>query len=346
MLRIVAILMAAFFLFSCNGGETKQTQEANHDKQKSEANEQLGQIAILTDSLRMDSTNADLYNKRALEYLKKRKMARALRDVNEALELAPDEPEFLITLSDVYFALSQPQKTRQTLLKTLDLDPGNTNAMLKLAELNLYFRDYMGVNSYADRAIATDPGFAQAYFIKAFAAKEQGDTLEAIRQFQTAVDKDPRHYEALIQLGVLYSAQNNPLAVDYYKRALELDPKSIEALYNLGMYYQGNEMYNEAIKAYNDIITIDPAFKMSYYNLGYIHLAYLGVYQEAVKYFTRAIEADPSYFQAYYNRGYARELMGDVMNARSDYERALEIRPNYNPAISGLNRLDQLGRPE
>ncbi|HRY98862.1 MAG TPA: tetratricopeptide repeat protein, partial [Bacteroidales bacterium] len=159
----------------------------------------------------------------------------------------------------------------------------------------------------------------------------------------------PEHFHAFMQLGLLFAAASDPLAEEYYKRALSLDPRSLEGLYNLGMYYQNQEMFNEAMQAYHDILRLDPGFRMAYYNLGYIHLAYLGVYAESVKYFSQALKVDPSYVEALYNRGYAFELMGDVMNARADYQRALQVQPNYELAVQGLNRLDrveqQSGRP-
>ncbi|MCF8386954.1 MAG: tetratricopeptide repeat protein, partial [Bacteroidales bacterium] len=58
-------------------------------------------------------------------------------------------------------------------------------------------------------------------------------------------------------------------------------------------------------------------------------------------YFNAAIEIDPAYAKAYYNRGYCNELMGNFAQARKDYQRTMDIIPNYEKAIEGLNRLDR-----
>lgn len=337
-----AVLLGFVILASCNSGIPREG-----DKSEAETNLQTNNAApdsmqILTQRIIEMPGDANALNKRALLYLENRKLNEALRDINNALEISPDNPDYLITLSEIYFGLSQVQKTKQTLLKVMDIDPANTNAMLKMAELNLYFKDYEGVKSYAQRALTIDPNFAQGYFILAFAAKEEGDTLNAVRLFRMAVDKNPRNYEALLQLGIIMAAKKDPLAVEYYKNALDLDPKAIGALFNLALYYQNTEEFNEAIKTYNEIIAIEPRFKLPYYNLGFIHLVYLGVYDEAVKYFSRAIQVDDSYVEAYYNRGYSRELMGDLMNAKQDYQKALKLSPNYSLAVEGLNRIDEL----
>ncbi len=69
-------------------------------------------------------------------------------------------------------------------------------------------------------------------------------------------------------------------------------------------------------------------------------MVYLEMFREAINYFNKAINFAPDYVEAYYNRGYCYELLGDHHNARADYQRALNIRTNYDLAIQGLNRLD------
>jgi tetratricopeptide (TPR) repeat protein len=144
-----------------------------------------------------------------------------------------------------------------------------------------------------------------------------------------------------MELGLLFSIRNNRLAVDYFENALKLNPKSIEALYGLGMFYQGNGETHKAIMEYDSILRIDPKYKMAHFNIGYIYLVYIRDYKKAVEYFTDAISCDSKYAEAFYNRGYTYELMGDMQNAKKDYNNALKIRTNYQKPIDGLNRIDK-----
>ncbi len=73
-----------------------------------------------------------------------------------------------------------------------------------------------------------------------------------------------------------------------------------------------------------------------------INLVYLKDFEAAVKFFSKSISLDPKYTDAYFNRGYSYELMGDFINARKDYQKALELFPNYERSIKGLNRLDSM----
>ncbi|HRS53487.1 MAG TPA: tetratricopeptide repeat protein [Bacteroidales bacterium] len=182
--------------------------------------------------------------------------------------------------------------------------------------------------------------------------KDMGDTNKAIKSLTEAVQIDQNNYEAYLYLGILYAGRKNPLAIEYYKNALNIKPAIPEALYNLGLFYQETGDYDKAIQTYTMITTqnINPDspqyifLKHAYYNMGYINLQYTQLYMQAVKHFTSAINIDPYFVEAYYNRGYSYELMGDVIKARKDYEKALKIRVNYDMALQGLNRLDKLDK--
>jgi tetratricopeptide (TPR) repeat protein len=98
---------------------------------------------------------------------------------------------------------------------------------------------------------------------------------------------------------------------------------------------------NEAIATYKEIIEMDSTFAESYFNIGYIYLELLKVNDMAVPYFTKAIKVKPQYKQAYYNRALAFEEVGNVMQAKEDYEAAIKIDPDYVAAILGLQRIEK-----
>jgi len=180
---------------------------------------------------------------------------------------------------------------------------------------------------------------AQAYFLKGFNFLEMGDTTRAVSSFQTTVEQDPEHFEAYMQLGLLNSIKGDSLAIDYFENALEVEPNNKEAMYGIAMFQQENEMYNEALKTYHEILEYHPNFREAHYNLGYVHMYYLQLYRQASLHFSDAIEVDPNYYQAYYNRGYCFELLGDVNNAIKDYQQSLAIEPSYDLAAKGISRV-------
>lgn len=331
---VVLIAFAALLMMSCGSSST--------DKVENNLDSLPPELAELTKAIDAQPTAAGLYNKRAIWYLEHETPDKALSDIGKAIELEPKVPAYYRTMSDVYFSMGKPQRSRDALNKAIEINVDDTASYLKLAELEFYFKEYKNTFDFLDKALQLDPQNAKAYFIRGMAYKEMGDTAKAVRALQVAVDYDQDYYHAYMQLGLLYSVKHNPLAVDYFNNALNLNPQSVETYYALGMYYQENEEYNKAIEAYTTLLKIDPKFKYAHFNLGYIHLVYLQVYDVAIKHFTDAINVDKNYAEAWYNRGYSYELRGDVMNARKDYQQAVMIKPNYQRAVEGLNRLDKL----
>ena len=61
----------------------------------------------------------------------------------------------------------------------------------------------------------------------------------------------------------------------------------------------------------------------------------LGEYQHAIEDYDRAIELDPNYARAYASRGSAFRSLRDYKHAIDDYNRALEYKPNYLWAYAG-----------
>jgi tetratricopeptide (TPR) repeat protein len=326
--------ISIYFLGSCQHGK---------DSTKSERVDSVpADIQQLTSKIALEPQNADLYWERAKKYLDLKNPDKALNDINKAIEIKPGFARYYISLSDIYLVKGMARNCREALEKAISLDSQEIEAYLKLAELSLYYKDYNRVFMYTDQALKVDESSSKAHFIRGFALKEKGDTATAVKAFQKSVDLDQSYYDAYIQLGLIFSARKNKLAEDYFNNALNLKPQSIEALYDLGMYYQETEDFNKAMEKYRAIIQIDPKNKFAYFNLGYIHMFYLKVFNEATKYFSKAIEADPAYVEAYYNRGYCYELMGDVQNARIDYQKSLSLKTNYQLAVEGLNRLDKI----
>jgi len=70
---------------------------------------------------------------------------------------------------------------------------------------------------------------------------------------------------------------------------------------------------------------------------------------DSIKKFDKATQKNPNLFQAWGSLGYAYRKTGDYNAALKAYNRALEIQPNYTPAIEyraeaylGLNQLDDV----
>jgi len=331
------LLLLLLFLGSCNSENRKpQAPEQNATQQD--------ELAVLNDRIQQDSLDASLFKQRAEVYLDRKQINPALSDLGRAIELEPERSDLYITLADAYLSMGKLPNCLEALQKAEKLDPENNEALLKLAEVYLVLQDYDNVYHYIQKSLELDTKNPKEYFIRGYALMEVGDTAAAVRNIQNALDQDQQYYEAAVQLGILYSAKQNPLAEQYLKSAIRIDPNRSAAYYLLGLYYQDVESFAEAVDTYNKLIVIDPGFKEAYYNIGYINLVHYQDFKKAADFFTQAIQQDPGYLDAWFNRGYSEELDGDYPSARRDYKKALDIQANYDRAIEGLNRLDRMGK--
>ncbi len=295
----------------------------------------------LNAAIEANPNQIDLLEKRAKYYMSKSNYDRAAQDYQSAIKLAPDSINYYMQIADLFMQSGKIKNAIGILKRVIKIKPDYPDAYLKLGEISLFLRKYQDVFNYANKALEVDPYSDKAYFLKAYAYKENADTNKAIDSFQKCLRNNSNNYEANVELGILFMNLKNKLAVTYFNNAIALDSTKLDAYYDLGLYYQNNDQLNKALATYKNIEKIAPDFPNSYYNIGYIYLQLLNIPDKSIPYFTKAIIASPNYYQAYYNRGLAYERLGDVFNAKADYKEALKLHSNYEKAIEGLNRVEK-----
>ncbi len=131
-------------------------------------------------------------------------------------------------------------------------------------------------------------------------------------------------------------------AIVAYRESLSLHPTA-EAHTFLGWTYSFQGRLAEAIRECHEAIRVDPSFGNPYNDIG-AYLLQLGKPEEAILWLERARKA-PRYESPHYplcNLGRAYELLGRPGEAREAYLGALEIEPDYRPAVEALRRLEKL----
>jgi tetratricopeptide (TPR) repeat protein len=331
-MRILPIAIALITLpaCSCNGGGDKKSE---------------GPITLADIDQRIldDPSNAALFAKRAMYHEQLDSNVAAMNDWRRAIALDSTNSTYYVALGDLFYRKVRLDDAEQYLTKAFQVDPTDTEARLKLAEMKLVVREYRRAMELANDALRIDPLNAQGYYLKGWIHMEMGDTSLSISSFRTAIEQDPYFYSAFVQLGVLHAAQGERLALDYYNSAIEIMPASVEALYGKGMFAQEHGMDSVALDCYAMIKEVDPRNPLPWYNTGYILLEHQRDLPAAREQFSEAIARMPIYPQAYYNRGLTYELQGILDSASVEYRMALALEPDMTLAAEGLSRLQQRG---
>lgn len=340
MKQFIALFLFISLLYACNTNENnvvenKTTTAAPIDTTNAE---QVKAFKEINEQIKNDVNNTSLYLKRARLFQKYGAVPKAIQDVDRAIAIDSLIPEFYLLKAELLKSQDKLIEAKETLDKCMFVDNKNVQARIELGWLALIAKNYKQALDYADAALKRNIYASEAYFLKGMIFIEKKDTTLAISSFKTAVEQENDYYDAYIQLGILHIYKDKNLAEGYFKNALRINPKSLEALYNIGFFYQENQMYDNAIATYHEILAIQE-FREPYFNLGFIHQEYLSAYEEAIGFYTKAITVEPKYLDAYYNRGLCYEKMNNKPKAKADFQEVLKLNPTHTFAAIALERV-------
>lgn len=96
---------------------------------------------------------------------------------------------------------------------------------------------------------------------------EGSDARRAGEAYGRALELDPRHAEAHLNLGrLLHEAGDLDGAEAHYRAALEADPGSARASYNMGVVLEDRGRDADALEAYEVALRLDPDLAVAHFN--------------------------------------------------------------------------------
>ena len=132
----------------------------------------------------------------------------------------------------------------------------------------------------------------KSFFEEAIELDERGNP-EAERYYLLAVENDESVEDALCNLAILKSSQDEAIAaVDYLTRCLKKSPRHFEAHYNLGNVYSDLGNFELAKVHYELASQIAPEFPNSFYNLGLVLIS-LKEYKRAIECINHYVSLSP-----------------------------------------------------
>ena len=332
-----AMVAVLFCTTACNNTPPKDNQENN--QQVDQVGPSKDPLELLSDSIAMDETRADLYLRRASLYVDREQIGLAMIDVNQAIQLDPKNVDAFMLLSDIYYMMGDEANITAALNKALEIDPNDTRAMVKLAELNLLKQNYNLAFGYVDNALKVSTYNPKAYFVRGMTFMAKQDTVSAMKNFMIAREQDPGFYDPQREICAIYWAQKNPLTESFMRSMMVNFPDQPMVRYDLALFLQDNGNPEEALLHYDTLLMLQPGNSRLLFNKGYVYFVYQGDNEQALSYFNQSLQSDPNYVDALYNKGHVLEQMGDFAQAKSIYSQILKDYPNYQLAVEGMNRV-------
>lgn len=263
--------------------------------------------------------------------------------------------------------------------KLAKLDPGIAEVHATLAAIEFKQREYDAAVHEIQTAQRLKPNLPRLDSLMGLSLSELGRWAEALprleKGFRDKSDGDVRRMCGLQLMRAYTNLGRNADAVETALALNRLYPDDPEVLYETGRIYgnyayvimmrlhdkapgsiwmlqaqgEANEAqknYDAAITAFNHVLIMDPKRPGIHYRLGRI---YLDRYRDgrksedrdaAMREFSAELAVDPRNGNAAYELANMQVEMGNFAQARSLFQRAVKLYPDFEEALVGLGRVD------
>src|SRR5260221_3335646 len=124
--------------------------------------------------------------------------------------------------------------------KITQADPLNPDGWTNIGRVLVQEGDPTGARKVLEKSLAIDPRLARTNFFYARALKEDGDYDGAMAHLRTVLEQFPRDRVVRNELGrVLFLQKRYADAVKEFEQTLSIDPEDLQAHYNLMLCYNG-----------------------------------------------------------------------------------------------------------
>jgi len=163
---------------------------------------------------------------------------------------------------------------------------------------------------------------------------QQHQYEEAIKEFNLAIQANPKNAKAYVNRGSIFRAmhaqaqdQQYDDAIKDFTKAIEIAPKDPSGYLERGQTLVMQKQYTDALTDLNKAAELKPDDMMAVRLRGFAEIG-SGDWDKATADFTTVIEKDPNDAQAYERRGFVYRSQKKFNEAIADYDKSLEIKPD------------------
>ncbi|MCI0567943.1 MAG: tetratricopeptide repeat protein [Acidobacteria bacterium] len=210
----------------------------------------------------------------------------------------------------------------------LEKTPENAAVQFTLGKAYINTKQFDLAIPPLQKALALKPDQPGAHFYLGIAYSQMGQDAEALKEFEAEIPISPDQDAAYSNAAAIYQKQGNlNKALEYYKKAAEIAPNRPELHASMAAIYekQGNQAAAQA--EYKALAAADPEHAaVTWFNIGAI-AKNSDRNEEAIRAFQKAVELDPAYAAAHKELGYALVKQGDFKGAVAQFNKYLELAP-------------------
>jgi tetratricopeptide (TPR) repeat protein len=265
-------------------------------------------------------------------------MALAENDLRTAWQLDPKE-ENALRLTTIL-----RQKNSDTaiafLQQALKKLPQSISLNILLAKGYQSKKEFDKALAICEEIIQRFPGQIDALVLKSELLKQQNKNNEALSILEQAYSYAPGDVDLVHQLAFEYTEAKNPKVLSLADSLIKVDveKRHAEPYYFKGLYYLNSNNYKEAIRQFDLAIQHNFNYINAYINKG-ICFYEQKKYPDALKTFQLAATVFPSEPEPYYWMAKTQQSMGNLNEARLNYQRAYGLDKTFIEAQDSADRL-------
>ena len=214
--------------------------------------------------------------KRGDEYVKKEKFKEAAIEYRNAVKEVPKDSAAHWKLAKASIEAKDIRTAFAELQKTVELAPGNFEALGKLGEIYLITGKKEEATQIADNLVRIRPNDPQGYLLQSGLAVRDGKVDEGIAKLKKASELDPKRIRTLLAIGNMYLLKKDRKgALEWYDKALAADPNAVDVHVTRGNFFfatgerdEGEKEYRKAIELSKENEALRIALAEHYLNQG------------------------------------------------------------------------------
>jgi tetratricopeptide (TPR) repeat protein len=271
----------------------------------------------------------------------------AERAFKKAAELAPASIEATAGLILIELSTGRGIAARARADGLAAQSPANADALVLAARTYASLKDLPKTEELLRRAIEVDAARSEPYSMLARVYLEQGKMDQALTEFKTLAQREPKSIGTRTMVAAILQTQNKrDEAKKAYRETLLIDPTAAVAANNLAwMMTEDNSNLDDALQLVQAARAKLPDSPEVNDTLGWIYYK-KGMHEQAIAAFKQSVEKQPNTATFHYHLGLAAAKAGQFTQARQALETALRLDPknaDANEAKAALSRLSAYG---
>lgn len=211
-----------------------------------------------------ESHEAEVY--RVLSFIRLKRLEEALAAAHEFRQRAPQSEIPYNLIGMVHIAAKDLDKARESLLKSWQINPGNTDAGLNLATIAIHNGALSDARMYLETVSGKHPENLEALLKLAQLNQREGKTEQFVRNLEEAIRRHPAALKPRVILASYFISTGKPAQVTGLIEVLDLEARKTPQVLEL-LTYQGlaQGRFVEAGKHAQQLLEQAPDSPLGYY---------------------------------------------------------------------------------